>query len=88
MPFEVLDQCENYQSKVWHIPHNCVTEKLRVVFYCAGRFKETSFNQQISQSPDNTNILVGVLTQFRKHPIAVVGDVRAMFIQVKVDLLD
>ena len=85
---EVLDQSEKDQSKVWYIPHHCVTEKFRVVFDCAGQFKGTSLNQQILQGPDNTNNLVGVLTRFRKHPVAVVGDVRAMFMQVKVDPLD
>ena len=45
-------------------------------------------NQQILQGPDNINNLVGVLTQFRNHQVAVVGDVRAMFMQVKVDPLN
>ena len=85
---EVLDQSEKDQSKVWYIPHHYVTEKFRAAFDCAGQFKGTSLNQQILQGPDNTNNLVGVLTRFRKHPVAVVGDVRTMFMQVKVDPLD
>ena len=37
---------------------------------------------------DLTNNLVGVLIRFRKYPVAVVGDVRAMFIQVRVAPVD
>ena len=37
---------------------------------------------------DLTNNLVGVLIRFRKYPVAVVEDVRAMFIQVRVAPVD
>ena len=40
------------------------------------------------QGPDNANNLVGVLTRFRRYPIALVGDIRAMFHSVKVDPRD
>ena len=83
-----VDQSKNDQSRVWYIPHHCVTEKFCVVFVCARQFKGTSLNQQILQGPDNTNNLVAVLTRFHKHLVAIAGDVRAMFMQVKVDPLD
>ena len=85
---EVLDQTENDQSKVWYIPHHYVLKKFRVVFDCTGQYKGTFLNRQILQGPDNTNNLVGVLTQFCRHPVAIVGDVQAMFMQIKVDLLN
>ena len=36
----------------------------------------------------STNNLIGVLTRFRKHSVAVVGDIRAMFHSVMVDPCD
>ena len=40
------------------------------------------------QGPDLTNKLVGVLTRFRLHPVAVMADIEAMFHQVKVQPRD
>ena len=50
--------------------------------------KGTSLIEQILQGPDNANNLVVVLTRFRRYPIALVGDIRAMFHSVKVDPRD
>ena len=63
-------------------------EKFRIVFDCAARFKGTSLNEKILQGPDNANNLVGVLARFRRYPIALVGDIRAIFYSVKVDPRD
>ena len=52
------------------------------------QFRGTSLNDQILQGPDNTNNLVGVVTRFRKNAVAVEGDVRAMFMQVRVKPVD
>ena len=41
-------------------------------------------NDALMQGPHLTNDLVGVLIRFRKELIAVAGDIRAMFHQVKV----
>ena len=65
----------------------CFREVLRSLD-CVGQFKENSLNQQVLQGSDNTNNLFGVLIRFRKLPVAVVSDVRAMFMQAKVDPLD
>ena len=39
---------------------------------------------QLLQGPDLTNSLVGVLTRFRKEPIAFMSDIKTMFYQVRV----
>ena len=85
---EVSEDTTSTPSRIWYIPHHFVTCKFRVVFDCAAQFNNTSLNKQILQGPDNTNNLVGVITRFRKHAVAVVGDLRAMFLQVNVDPAD
>ena len=82
---EVSENTTSTPSRIWYIPHHCVTSKFCVVFDCATQFDNTSLNKQILQGPDNTNNLVDVITRFRKHAVAVVGDLRAMFLQVNVD---
>ena len=77
------------QTNVWYLPHHNVVnpnkpEKLRIVFDCAAEHKGTSLNKQVLQGPDMTNKLIGVLLRFREDQIAIMGDIEAMFHQVKV----
>lgn len=77
------------KGQVWYIPHHGVyhvkkPNKIRVVFDCSARFGGTSLNDQLLQGPDLTNRLVGVLTRFRQEPVAFMGDIDAMFHQVRV----
>ena len=76
-------------GKAWYVPHHGVyhpkkPEKIRVVFDCSAKFGGTSLNEQLLQGPDLTNSLVGVLTRFRQEPVAFMGDIEAMFYQVRV----
>lgn len=76
-------------TPVWYLPHHPVFHpqkpgKVRVVFDCAAKFKDTSLNDQLLQGPDLTNGLVGVLIRFRQEPVAMVADVEGMFHQVRV----
>ena len=75
-------------GKVWYLPHHPVVnpnkEKIRIVFDCAAEYGGVSLNSRVRQGPDLTNKLVGVLTRFRLHPIAVMADIQAMFHQVRV----
>ena len=80
---------EESSNRVWYIPHHPVfhpqkPEKLRVVFDCAAKFKDTSLNEQLLQGPDLNNTLLGVLIRFREEPVAITSDVEAMFHQVRV----
>ncbi|XP_072164399.1 uncharacterized protein [Diadema setosum] len=80
---------EKPTSNTWYLPHHAVVhprkpDKVRVVFDCAAKYQGTSLNNELLQGPDHTNNLVGVLLRFRQEPVAVVGDVEAMFHQVKV----
>ena len=76
------------ETNVWYIPHHGVyhpqkPEKIRVVFDCSARFRGFSLNDNLLQGPDLTNSLLGVLCRFRLEPIAIMGDIQAMFHQVE-----
>ena len=77
------------EERFWYIPHHYVANpKFRMVFDCAASVGGVSLNNQILQGPDNTNSLLGVLFRFRFHKVALAGDIRNMFHQVKVSPVD
>ena len=76
-------------GRLWSLPHHSVVnphkpDKTRVVFDCAATYKGTSLNSQVLQGPDLANNLVGVLMRFRENPVALMADIEAMFLQIKV----
>lgn len=78
---------------LWYLPHHPVMhplkpEKVRVVFDCAAQFAQTSLNQQLLQSPDLTNRIVGVLSCFRQETVGLIVDTQSMFHQVRVEPRD
>ena len=83
---EQVDVTEPEVGPLWYIPHHPVVspKKVRMVFDCAAQVNGMSLNKCVMQGPDMTNDLVGVLHRFRLGPIAVQGDIEAMFHQVKV----
>ncbi|XP_070546562.1 uncharacterized protein [Ptychodera flava] len=81
-----INQPEGYE---WYLPHHNVVhpdkpDKFRIVFDCAAEYEGTSLNKQVLQGPDLTNNLIGVLLRFREKPVAIMGDIEGMFLQVKV----
>ncbi|XP_046560325.1 uncharacterized protein LOC124269354 [Haliotis rubra] len=77
------------EGPVWYIPHHAMIsekkpDKLRIVFDCAASYGGTSLNEEVLQGPDLTNTLIGVLLRFRQEKIAIMGDIEAMFHQVRV----
>lgn len=79
--------CVPSPSPTWYIPHHNVVntskpDKFRVVFDCAAQYANTSLNKEVSQGPDLTNKLLGVLLRFREHRVALIGDIEGMFYQV------
>ena len=84
------DQLNPTGKPLWYLHHHAgfhhhKPDKLRVVFYCAAKFRATSLNDQLMQGPDFTNNLFGVLNRYREESIALVSDIEAMFHQVRVD---
>nr|XP_039261943.1 uncharacterized protein LOC120338077 [Styela clava] len=84
---EVYDSTES-EGQIWYINHHGVhhpeKKKIRVVFDCSSKFQGICLNDVLLQGPDLANNLVGVLSRFRKNVVAVQGDIRSMFLQVKV----
>ena len=83
-------ECEPGSS--WYISHHPVYHKqkckIRIVFNCSMKFNGVSINDNLSQGPDLTNNLVGVLIRFRQESVAIVGDIQKMFYQVRLPAKD
>jgi hypothetical protein len=75
-------------GRVWYVPHHGVRhpkkKKLRVVYDCAAEYRGRALNKELLQGPVLTSTLVGVLTRFRTHKVAVMADIEAMFSQVQI----
>ena len=90
VPEADLARCD---GRVWYLPHHGIyhpkkPDKIRVVFDCAATTRGVSLNSVLLQGPDLTNKLVGVLLRFREEAVGVMGDIDAMFHQVRVPEYD
>ncbi|XP_077974180.1 uncharacterized protein LOC120329794 [Styela clava] len=85
---EKVNNSGECDGKTWYLSHHGVRhpekKSLRVVFDCSAKFSGLCLNDVLLQGPDLANNLVGVLARFRKQSVAIQGDIRAMFHQVKV----
>lgn len=69
----------------WFIPHHVVTQhngKHRLVFNCSYQHQGQCLNNCLLPGPVLGPSLLGALLRFRQHPVAVIGDIKAMFHQV------
>ncbi|XP_065177328.1 uncharacterized protein LOC135807825 [Sycon ciliatum] len=73
----------------WYLPHFPVvrsdksTSKVRIVFDGAARWDGHSINDEMFTGPALQNDMTSVLIRFSLEPVALVGDVSEMFLQVK-----
>lgn len=81
------EHLQGRSGKVWYIPHHSGYHprkgSIRVMFDSGATCQGTSLNNELLQRPNLTSSLLGVLTRFRQHPVAFMGDIQAMFYQVK-----
>ena len=89
---ENIHQTEN---KVRYLPHHAVyrrdktTTKTRIVFDASAKVgHEPSLNDCILQGPALQPNLVSVLIRFRSHPVALMTDIKKMFLQIELDEKD
>ena len=61
--------------------------KVRRVANAASKFRGQSLNSNLT-GPDLLNNLLGVLMRFREHPVAVLADIDAMFMQIAIHQFD
>ncbi|XP_055623038.1 uncharacterized protein LOC129766494 [Toxorhynchites rutilus septentrionalis] len=76
-------------KRVWYLPLGVVVnpkkpEKVRLIWDAAAKANGTSLNSQLQKGPDLLTPLPMVLCKFRLFPIAVCGDIREMFHQIKI----
>ncbi|XP_036327151.1 uncharacterized protein LOC118739748 [Rhagoletis pomonella] len=70
---------------VYYIPHHCVTKKFRVVFDASCRTdKGVSLNEVQMLGEKLQRDLAEIVMRFRRHKVAVIGDIKMMFRQVLV----
>ena len=76
-------------AQQWFLPHFPVvrtdksTTKVRIVFDGAAKWGTSSINEEMLAGPPLYNDLTSVLLRFAMEPIALVGDISEMFLQVK-----
>lgn len=81
---------ENESSlRAWYLPHfGSVNinkpDKIRPVFDASAEYRGTSLNANLLSGRDMVSSLLGVLFRFRQRAIAFTGDIREMFLQVKI----
>lgn len=78
------------KTESWFIPHHMVHHngKDRVVFDCSFQYRGQSLNELLLPGPTLGPSLLGVLLRFRQHSVAVSGDIKAMFHQIRLQPSD
>ncbi|XP_062556738.1 uncharacterized protein LOC134221563 [Armigeres subalbatus] len=76
-------------KNVWYLPLNVVLNpkkpgKVRLVWDAAATVQGVSLNDQLLKGPDMLVPLVTVIAGFREHRIAIGGDLREMYHQIKI----
>ncbi|KAK7944426.1 hypothetical protein WMY93_000154 [Mugilogobius chulae] len=75
----------NSSEESWFLPHHLVFHngKPRVVFNCSFEHKQACLNTNLLPGPNLGSSLLAVLLRFREHAVAISGDIRGMFHQVR-----
>ncbi|CAG7827425.1 unnamed protein product [Allacma fusca] len=84
-----VQELSSHSTKLWYLPHFSVTNpnkpiKMRLVFDAAAKSGGISLNDALMCGPDFLTPLPGHLFNFRHYPVAVTGDIREMFPQIKI----
>lgn len=82
-------EAQTVTSRTWYLPLFVVTNpnkpgKFRMVWDAAATVQNVSLNTMLLKGPDLLSNLIGVLSRFRERRIAVCGDIRQMYHQVRI----
>ncbi|XP_058451241.1 uncharacterized protein LOC131430355 [Malaya genurostris] len=75
--------------RVWYLPLGTVTNirkpgKVRLIWDAAASVDGISLNSMLLKGPDQLCSLPGALFRFRQRPVAISGDIREMFHQIRI----
>lgn len=74
--------------RTWYLPHfgvdNPNKKSLRLVFDSAAPVGDKCLNDYLLTGPDLLSSLFGIMLRFREYSIAVTGDIKDMFLRVKI----
>lgn len=89
------EEIEKWSQPCYYISHLAVSNPksqstpVRMVFNSAQVYKGVSLNSYLAKGPDSyRNTLLGILLRWREEAIPIVGDIRKMFHQVRMELLE
>ncbi|XP_055605866.1 uncharacterized protein LOC129754035 [Uranotaenia lowii] len=76
-------------EKTWYLPLGVVQnpkkpEKIRLIWDAAARVQGISFNDALLTGPDLLTSLPDILVRFRQRDIAITGDIKEMFHQIRI----
>ena len=83
------DKVKPYQA--WYLPHfpllrpDKSTTKTRIVFDASAKFNNASLNDIVLQGPKLQSDLFAVLLRFRRDPVALMCDIKEMYLQIKLN---
>ena len=88
---QVVEPIEN--TRVWYLPHHGVQNinkpgKVRLVFDASARTTNVSLNELLLPGPDILKSLPGVLMRFQQFAFAIKGDIKDMFLKIKMRKVD
>jgi len=75
----------------WYLPHFAViredkqTTKVRIVYDSAATHEGTSLNEKMFTGPKLQRDILDILLVFRRHEVALIGDIKEMFYQVQLN---
>ncbi|XP_055603880.1 uncharacterized protein LOC129752114 [Uranotaenia lowii] len=76
-------------KRVWYLPLGIVVspkkpEKLRLIWDASSKVRNVSFNSMVLKGPDLLTSLPAILFRFRSRKVAICGDLKEMFHQIKI----
>lgn len=88
------EEVKDYKGPVYYLPHHGVYRPetkgtpLRIVFDPACLYKGVSLNTFLYKGPGLIGNLLGILLRFREEPVAFIGVISKMFLQILVPKRD